>query len=120
MIIDLSKSSLFTKDPDVRFAKEYLVPQGTWKKLWRCYKLLEYSNGDLRDYLFIKFARSISYSSMDRWIVRSEIYSVANIVLKKGAVHVNTSIFGNYEQYVIDEITKTLRFSGGKDSRVII
>lgn len=120
MIINLNESIIFTKDPDIRFSKEYAVPTGTWKELWRRYKLLEYSNGDLRDYLFIKYARNLSYNAMDRWIVRTEIYTVSKPVIEKGASVVNSEIFGDFEQHVMDELTKQLRFSGSKESKSII
>jgi hypothetical protein len=120
LIIDLSKSNLFTKDPDIRFAKEYGVPEGTWLELWRRYKLLDYSNGDLRDYLFVKCARNLSYTSMDRWIQRTEIYERARIVLMMGATMANTSIFGEFEQYVMNELTRNIKPGVSTDSRSII
>jgi len=120
MILDLTQSKLFTVDPDIRFSREYLLPQGTWKELWRRYKLLDYSNGDLRDYLFVKHARRLSYRSMDRWIQRSEIYMLTRPVLERGAKMVNSEIFGAYEQYVMDELTKQLRNGGTASSRIII
>lgn len=121
MIIALLHSKLFTQDPDIRFSKEYGVPLGTWKELWRRHKLLDYSNGDLRDYLFVKHARNLSYNSMSRWVQRSEVYTITNPLLKKGVQHVNTEIFGDFEQYVMDELTKQLRYGGAKaESRTII
>lgn len=120
MIIDITQSKFFTEDPDLRFSKEYLLPQGTWRDLWRRHKLLEYTNRDLRDYLFVKHARSISRNGMERWIARSEIYMVSRPVLEKGAKAVNTEIFGNYEQYVMDELTKQIRFGGHGSSKSII
>lgn len=119
MILNLQDSKFF-QDPDPRFAKEHALPLGTWKELWRRYKLLDYSNGDLRDYLFVKFARNLSYNSMERWIVRSEVYVIARPVLERGAIAVNSNIFGIYEQFVLDEVTKNLRFSGSIDSKIII
>lgn len=120
MIINLLESDFFTKDPDIRFAREYLLPNGTWKELWRRYKLLEYTNQDLRDYLFIKHARNLSAKSVDRWIARNEIYLLAQPAVNMGAKMVNTSIFGKYEQKVIDDLTKQIRWGGGKKSNIII
>lgn len=120
MIIDLSQSKLFTIDPDIRFAKEYLLPPGTWKELWRRYKLLDYTNGDLRDYLFVKHARNLSFNSMNRWIIRSEIFMLSRPILEKGARMVNSGIFLEYEQYILDELVKTLRFNEGRESKAII
>lgn len=120
MIIDLSKSKLFTTDPSVRFAREYAVPEETWKELWRRYKLLDYSNGDLRDFLFVKHARSLSYNSMERWIRCGEIYMLSKPVIDKGAHVVNSVLFGEQEQYVIDILTKQLRFGRSGDTKAII
>lgn len=120
MLIDLSKSKLFTTDPSLRFSKEYAVPIETWKELWRRYKLLEYSNGDLRDYLFVKHARSLSYNSMERWLRCGEIYMLSRPVLDKGAKLVNSVIFGTFEQHVIDALTKQLRSGRSGDSKTII
>lgn len=111
---------MFTTDPDTRFAKEYAVPKGTWRELWRRYKLLDYSNGDLRDYMFIKFARNLSYNTMQRWILRSEVFTISHPLVLKGVQHVNTSVFKDYEQYVMDEITRTFKYGGGQDSRILI
>ena len=120
MILNLTSSKMFTVDPDIRFANEYAVPKGTWRELWRRYKLLDYSNGDLRDYMFVKCARNISYKTMDRWILKSEVYTISNPLVHKGVRHVNSSIFNEYEKYVMDEVTKTLKYGGSQGSRIII
>jgi len=109
MIINITKSTLFTVDPDARFSKEYILPKGTWLELYRKHKLLGYSNGDMRDYLFLKYARNLKHPTMYRWIARSEVYSIVHPLIKKGVVHVNTSIFGDYESYVMNELLKSLK-----------
>lgn len=119
MILDLKKSKLF-EDPDERFCKEYLLPGGTWKEMWRRYKLLDYSKSELIDYLFIKHARKMSPNSIDRWIVRSEVFQMAKPKLDMGVQYINSNIFEDYEQFVLDELTKNLRFSGTDESKVII
>ncbi len=120
MLINISKSKLFTVDPGLRFAREYGLSEDIWKELWRRYKLLEYSNGDLRDFLFIKHARSLSYNSMDRWLKCGEIYSRAKPIVDKGVSNVNTIVFGDLEQDVIDLLTKQLRFGRSEESKAII
>lgn len=120
MIINITKSKLFTLDPDIRFANEYALPHGTWIEVFRRYKLLNYSNGDLRDYVFIKHARNLGFNSMDRWIIRSEIYSIAKPLLRKGVQHVSSDIFGDLESYVMKELTKTLKSGSSGSSRSII
>lgn len=120
MVIDITQSILFTKDPGERFAKEYSVSNNTWPELWRRYKLLDYSNGDLRDYLFVKHARNLSYNSMNRWLMCGEIYMLSKPLIDKGVTTVNTIIFGELEQYVIDELTKQLRWGRSTESNSII
>lgn len=120
MLIDLKKSNLFTKDPDKRFCEEYLVPLGTWMELWRRYKMLGYTQADLKDYFFIKYGRSMDFVTIARWIKKNEIYDIAKIVTERGGQMVNTDRFGEYEQYVIDEITKQMRYGSSKDSKIII
>lgn len=109
MIIDLTKSKIFTLDPATRFGKEYGLPREVWPEIWRRYKLLEYSNGDMRDYIFLKHARNLNYMSMKRWICRGEVYLITNPLLKRGVVHVNSAIFGDYEEYVMNELVKPLK-----------
>ena len=109
MIISIRKSKLFTKDPALRFAKEYQIPKESWNLLWRRYKLLDYSNGDLRDFLFLKYARNLNYVTMNRWLNRGEIYFIVKPLIDKGVEHVNTCIFNDYEEYVINELVKPLK-----------
>ncbi len=120
MIIDLTISKIFTRNLDNRFAREYALPAGVWLEVWRRYKLLEYSNGDLRDFLFIKYARNLNTTSMSRWIIRGEIYSIANPLIKKGVKHVNTEIFGEYEEFLMNELVKPLRNGATRKSDSII
>jgi hypothetical protein len=120
MIINLLKSKIFTDDPDVRFAKEYGVPQGVWKEILRRYKIMDYSPKDLRDYLFIKHARNLEYTTLARWIVRSEIYTLTKPVLDKGGRTVVSSFFGEHEEYIMNELTKQLKNGASKTSRSII
>lgn len=109
MILDITKSKIFKLDPSIRFSKEYGLPKGVWEEIWRRYKMLDYSNGDLRDYLFLKYARNVSHPAMSRWIYRGEIYLITNPLIKQGIIHVNSRIFGEYEEYVMNELVKPLK-----------
>jgi len=120
MIVDLSKSKLFTVHPDDRFAREYQVPKGVWTELWKRYKLLSYDVPELCEYFLIKTKIKASPRNINRWIIRTELYMIASPVLKLGACHVNSNIFGFFEDIVLDEFTKHLRFNGTKKSKVII
>lgn len=109
MLLNITKSKIFTLDPSVRFAKEYGLPKEAWSEVWRRYKLLDYSNGDIRDFLFLKYARNIGHPAMSRWIYRGEIYIITKPLIEKGVQHVNSSIFGRYEEYVMNELVKPLK-----------
>ncbi len=109
MIISLIDSQIFTCDPDLRFSKEYALPKGAWIEVWRRYKLLDYSLGDLRDFIFIKYGRNPNPSSIFRWVARTKIYEISNPLIKKGVRNVNTEIFGELEIYVINELVKPLK-----------
>lgn len=120
MIIDITKSKIFTIEPSMRFSKEYGLPKDVWPEIWRRYKLLEYSNGDLRDFLFLKYARNLNYMSMKRWLCRGEIFMITNPLIKKGVIHVNSQIFGDYEEYVMNELIKPLKNGATNKAESII
>lgn len=109
MIINITKSRIFTVDPATRFSSEYGLSNKVWYEIWRRYKLLDYTNEELRDYIFVKYIRNLDYKTMYRWINRAEVYTIANPLIKKGVVHVNSSIFNIYEEYVINELTRPLK-----------
>lgn len=120
MLINITKSNIFTTEPSTRFSKEYGLPKEAWGEVWRRYKLLEYSNGDLRDYVFLKYARNLSFTTMKRWMQRGEVYSITKPLLIKGVVHVNSQIFKDYEEFVMNELIKPLRNGATNKSESII
>lgn len=120
MIIDLTKSVLFTQDPDIRFSKEHGVPLGFWKELWKRHKLLEYSIEDMQDYYQMKIGRRPSRKSIKRWIIRSEVYSISRPVLNKGGRTVMSSYFRQNEDYVVRELLKNLKNSVHKNAKTIV
>ncbi len=120
MIVNITKSKLFTTDPDVRFSKEYSVPNGVWIEAWRRYKLLDYSTSDLKDFIFVKYARNLEYPTLGRWIFRSEIYSITAPLIKRGVECVNSEIFGSFEEKVMNELIKSLKEGSTTDSTIII
>lgn len=120
MILDLTKSTLFKVNPDDRFAREYQIPKGVWTEVWKRYKLMDYTHADIKDYLFIKHMRNISYVSIGRWIVRTEIYSIANPLVQEGVKHVNSEIFRQFEQQLMNELVKELKSGVTTHSKTII
>lgn len=120
MIIKLSESKLFTKDPALRFAREYNVSPKLWNELWKRYILLEYDYDGLCGYFQYKTNRRPNARSLKRWIVRTEIYCRAQHIINMGVRVVDSTYFDKFEQDVIDELTKSMRFNNKKDSRSIV
>lgn len=120
MIIKLSESKLFTHDPSLRFAREYGVTPKLWNELWKRYILLEYDMDGLCGYFQYKTNRRPNARSLKRWIVRTQIYCRAQEIILMGVRVVDSSFFGKFEQDVIDELTKSMRFSNKSNSRTIV
>lgn len=120
MIITIIKSKLFTIDPKHRFAKEYDCDPFIWEQLWRRYKLLEYDIDGLCGYFVIKTGKKPTPTSIRRWILRAELYHRAQFALQKGIQAVDSSFFGEFEDDVIKEATRHMKFGESKDSRILL
>jgi hypothetical protein len=119
MIIKISQSDLFKRDPDIRFAREYGLEKGFWKELWRRYKLLGYTSQELAEYYELKTKRTANLTSIRRWIWRTEIYSIARPAIDMGAQAVNSKLFGQFEQELIKELHKNIKTSVNKNPKTI-
>lgn len=120
MIIYLAKSRLFTVDPADRFAGEHGVSPRVWKEMWRRYKLLDYSPSELASYYHFTVGSRISTKAVHRWITRTEIYCISNPVMQKGIRVVKSEFFNKFEPDVVMEITRNMRYSGTKNSRILV
>ena len=120
MIIHLNKSKLFTVEPAIRFGREFGVDNKIWLEIWLRYKLMDYNVSELCEYTHIKIGRRPSRKSIRRWIIRTELYSMARDVLKLGGTTVTSSYFGQYENEVIKELTRGMRFSGTQKPRILL
>ena len=120
MIIHLLKSKLFTIDPAIRFANEYDVDVRLWNDVWRRHTLLGYSNSELCEFIHFKTGRKPKASSIRRWVIRTEIYCLANHAVRMGVRVVQSEYFGKFEQAVLDELMKNMRFSAKQDSRSLV
>jgi hypothetical protein len=118
MIIDITKSMLFRMHPDIRFAKWCKLPVGFWTEIYRRHKLLGYSNEELREFYLIKTGKIPTAHLIERWLWRTEIYHITEPLIKKGVRHVNSSIFREYENLVIQELTKSQK--EGSVSMIIV
>jgi len=119
MIIRITKSILFTTDPDIRFASEHHVPLGLWRELWKKYKLQEYEVKDLCDLYHAKTGNRISRRALQRWIRRTEIYSRTKPAIERGVESVTSDFFGNLEWMVLKELFRNMKVSGTETIRVL-
>lgn len=117
-MIILLKSKLFT-DPDARFSKEYNIPRGIWNEMFRRYKLNDYPLKDISDLLLAKSGIRVNEKTLNRWIVRSEIYTIARPHIEQGQRAVQSAIFHRFEDDLVSEITKNLRFSVKKKINIL-
>jgi hypothetical protein len=120
MIIYITKSKLFTVDPAIRFAKEYNCDVKLWNEMWRRHTLLQYTNKELCEYFYLKTQRQPKPKSIRRWIVRTEIYCLANHALRMGARVVQSEYFRDFEKDVIKELVQNMRFNGKQSNRSLL
>lgn len=120
MVIYLTKSKLFTEEPDIRFCKEYNLPKGFWTDMWRRYALLDYSLKDLCDMYELKSGRKTTGQAMKRWINRTEVYCRAQDAIRKGAEVAMSSYFGEFEEFLLKEIARQMRFSVKGENKILI
>jgi len=125
MIIKIKESELFTKEPNIRFSVQYKVEPTIWTELWKRYKLLGYSINELREYYELITKKKLHEDNdvanfyLTRWIWRTEVFSIAQPAIKKGAETVVSSYFGDYEWDVIKELTKNLKGSVKKNTNAL-
>lgn len=119
MLIRINNSRLFDTNPAKRFAEEYDVDEKLWNEIWKRYKLLDYTVEDLSDLFHIKTGKQIKRRYIKRWIFLGEIYILAKPARDMGAQVINTELFGEFEQKVIEEITRHLRSGSTTDSRIM-
>ena len=119
MIIDLSKSHLFTRDPGNRLSSKYDLPNGLWSLIYRRYKILDYSIDEICDLYELKTKKTMGKKNMRRWVWRTEVYEKAQFALKEGAHVVNSNYFGDMEWSVVKELTKNIKKSGSVDIKAL-
>ena len=120
MLIYLNKSKLFTEDPAMRFAREYMTTEQMWNELWRRYKVLEYTVPELCEYMQIKTGSRFNERTMRRWVTRSELYHRAHPFVSRGVHTATTELFGEFEQDVINELMKHMKNDGAKSTFLIV
>jgi hypothetical protein len=117
MIVLIQNSQLFTRNPADRFAEEYGTTPDTWDEIWKRHKLMGYTPKELKEYFILKVGKRPNKNAIRKWILRTEIYSKTQPLIRSGVRAVRSEYFGDLEKHVIWEITKNMRFSGDKTSR---
>lgn len=118
MIIKLYNSTLFTKPPHERFALK--TGYDVWQELWRRHKLLGYTTNELCELYKIKTGQDTTPQSINRWIWKTEVYSMTQPVMKEGVRMVQSEFFKDHEQKVIKELLKNLKSSVRKDPKIML
>lgn len=119
MIIKLTESKLFTIEPAVRFGDEYKVSPKIWYDLWRRFNELEYTIPELCEFYYIKVGTPIKRRKMEDWIFKAQAYDIARSKMKLGAKVVNSEIFGDLEQRLVNELFKHVKSGDTKNVRVL-
>ena len=117
MIIKVKESQLFLTDPAVRFANTYKVSDDIYRDLWKRHVLLEYTISELCEVFYIKVGKPINKRSMSEWIFRGKVYSKVKDKIKHGALAINSDIFEELEQRVLNELFKHVRCGDTKSVR---
>ena len=118
-MLKLHESKLFTIDTAVRFSEQYSVGKKMWNEIWKRH-LAGYDDEALAGYFLYKTNIRIGVPSIRRWLKRTEIYCRANHIMLMGVRIVHSEYFGSYEQFVINEVLKNMRYSGKQDSRIMV
>jgi len=119
MLLKLNDSKLFSVDTAIRFGEQYHVKQKMWNEIWKRY-LAGYDIESLAGYFLYKTGVRVSYDAMRRWIIRTEVYCRANHVMLMGVRAVQSEYFGVYEQFVIDEVLRGMKYSGVQEPRSLV
>lgn len=119
MIILLANSDLFTRDPDRRFSDAQGVRPGVWRDLYRRHKLYGYKPRDIQDFYLAKCGKTVSRQAVHDWLWRTQIYAMAQPLVKKGARAVQSSYFGDHEAKLVRHLTRNLK-AGHADPKALL
>lgn len=100
ILIDITGPT-FQIDPDERFSKSMKVPRGFWNNMYQKHKFWGYKQTELREWFNFKTKRTISRNSVDRWIVRHEMFIDATKAVKKGYKSINLGFFRRNHDYLV-------------------
>lgn len=119
MILKLHDSKLFTVDTADRFAAHYKVSPKVWNELWKRHNN-GYDEESLAGVFIFRTKQPITTKAIRRWLAKTEVYCRANVAMSMGARVVQSSFFGVYEEFVIKEVLRNMRYCGTKESRTLL
>ncbi len=119
MLLKLHDSKIFTVDTAQRFAEEYNCSPKLWNDIWARY-LSGYDEYGLAGYFMYKTNQRIKARTIKRWITKTEVYCRANHVMLMGVRVVQSEYFGVYEDFVIEEVLRNMKYRGTQDSRAVV
>lgn len=119
MLIKLHASTLFTEDTAIRFAQQYQVSPKMWNEIWKRH-LDGYDSESLAGYFIYKSKKNIDIRSLRRWLILTEIYCQANMVMQMGVRVVKSEFFGEHEPFLLKEILRNMKASSTQDSRIVL
>lgn len=108
MIINLNHT-LFRIDPDIRFCKQFKLPEKTWdgngrNSIWYKYKWLYYDCPEIQEYIEFKYKKSIHRNTLMRWFNRTEVYNMAQKYTNRGVQKIHIEEFGPYTDFIRSEL----------------
>lgn len=119
MILKLHDSKMFTVDTARRFAKEYNVKQSLWNEIFKRSNM-GYDSECLAGFFIYRTGKKISAKTIRKWLLKTEVYCRANHVMRMGVRVVQSEYFGVYEDFVLEEVLRNMKFRGTKESRTLV
>jgi len=92
-------SSIFTEKPTLKFAETMKVPTYLWEDMYIRYNTMHYSKLDLKEWFEFKTHKPIAYKTIQRWIIRQELYDDVKDIKNKGVQVVNAQYFKRNKEF---------------------
>lgn len=100
------RKRIFVEDPALRFSRSLHCSPNVWREVWKRYKFLDYTKEEAREYITITLNKKISKKRFNRWVDRTEVYTKAQLILKKDVKEVSSEYFGKLKDFVENQVTK--------------
>lgn len=97
MIVKLD--NILFQDP-MRICKEWDITEGEFKKILYHFNFLEYRKSDLHEWVKVILKKDIPPYTLNRLLIRNELYRRAEKLLKKGETEINIIHFSPHEAFI--------------------